>query len=167
MAETFQHFNEVAWKKAKVTWPGKSPVDRTPVSEPPTPLLCQAAHLLRGMTAKPTLDWAVLWEPVKPVEKSPSCSFHLWLLQVRKQASPSMGRCHGDLQNWWKPVHWEVYRCLLNQFLQNRDKQGFSGDIKHFLLKKSPFKYNSCSHEWPFLVWPHTQWSLVEVWPLH
>lgn len=89
------------------------------------------------MTAKPAQDWAVLWEPVRLVGKSPSCSFHLWLLQIRKQARPSMGRWHGNLQSWWKPVHWEVYRCLLNQFLPNRDKQGFSGDIKHFPLGKN------------------------------
>lgn len=113
----------------------ESPVsqcNRIPMLEPPTPLLCPEACLLkqRGVTAKPTQDWAVLWEPASLVEKSPSCCFHLWLLQIRKQASHSMGSWYGNLQSWWKPVHWEVYRCLLNQLLQNRDKQGFSGDIK-------------------------------------
>lgn len=136
-----------------------SQCNRIPVSEPPTPLVCQEACLLkhRGMTAKPTQDWAVLWKPVSLVEKSPSCCFHLWFLQIRKQASPSMERWHGNLQSWWKPIHWEVYRCLLNQLLQNRDKQRFSGDIKYFPLKKllysmspalmnAPFWYD-CTHD--------------------
>lgn len=146
-----------------------SQCNRIPVSEPPAPCLCQEACLLkqRGTTAKPTQDWAVLWEPVSLVEKSPSCCFHLWLLQIGKQASHSMGSWHENLQSWWKPVHWEVYQCLLNQLLQNRDKQGLSGDIKYFPLKKSPFKYNSSSHEWSFLLWPLTQWSFVEKITLH